>query len=180
MAAPSAAEMEAARADIERLAGMIADARRAVVFTGAGISTESGIPDFRSPTGIWSQTTPIYYQDFLASEEARIEAWRRKLLVDRDMVGATPNRGHRAVAKLVRLGKVSSVITQNIDNLHQESGVAAQRIDRVDQLLAVPYREPSRRPLLVVVDAHGCLPDWLASMSRPGSISTFLRSRATG
>ena len=85
--------MEDARADIERLAGMIADARRAVVFTGAGISTESGIPDFRSPTGIWSQTTPIYYQEFLASENARIEAWRRKLLVDRDIVDATPNRG---------------------------------------------------------------------------------------
>ena len=72
------AEMEDARADIERLAGLIADARRAVAFTGAGISTESGIPDFRSPTGIWSQTTPIYYEEFLASEEARIESWRRK------------------------------------------------------------------------------------------------------
>ena len=120
--------MEDARADIERLAGMIADARRAVVFTGAGISTESGIPDFRSPTGIWSQTTPIYYQEFLASEDARVEAWRRKLLVDRDIVDATPNRGHRAVAKLVRIGKVSSVITQNIDNLHQNSGVPREKV----------------------------------------------------
>ena len=120
--------MEDARADIERLAGMITDARRAVVFTGAGISTESGIPDFRSPTGIWSQTTPIYYQEFLASEDARIEAWRRKLLVDRDIVDATPNRGHRAVAKLVRIGKVSSVITQNIDNLHQDSGVPKEKV----------------------------------------------------
>ena len=121
--------MEDARVDIERLAGIINDSHRAVVFTGAGISTESGIPDFRSPTGIWSQTTPIYYQDFLASEEARIEAWRRKLLIDRDMARcATPNRGHRAVAKLVRLGKVSSVITQNIDNLHQDSGVPREQV----------------------------------------------------
>ena len=120
--------MEDARADIERLAGMIAGARRAVVFTGAGISTESGIPDFRSPTGIWSQTTPIYYQEFLASEDARIDAWRRKLLIDRDIAGATPNRGHRAVAKLVRIGKVSSVITQNIDNLHQDSGVPREKV----------------------------------------------------
>ena len=120
--------MEGAQADIERLAGVIADARRAAVFTGAGISTESGIPDFRSPTGIWSQTTPIYYQDFLASEEARVEAWRRKLLIDRNIAGATPNRGHRAVAKLVRLGKVSSVITQNIDNLHQDSGVPKEKV----------------------------------------------------
>ena len=120
--------MEDARADIERLAGLIADSRRAVVFTGAGISTESGIPDFRSPTGIWSQTTPIYYEEFLASEDARKEAWRRKFLVDRDIADATPNRGHRAVAKLVRTGKVASVITQNIDNLHQESGVPADRV----------------------------------------------------
>ena len=120
--------MEDARADIERLAGLIEDARRAVVFTGAGISTESGIPDFRSPTGIWSQATPVYYDEFLASEEARIEAWRRKFLIDRDIVGATPNRGHRAVAKLVRVGKVASVITQNIDNLHQESGVPAGKV----------------------------------------------------
>ena len=120
--------MEDARADIERLAGLIEDARRAVVFTGAGISTESGIPDFRSPTGIWSQTTPIYYEEFLASEEARVEAWRRKFLIDRDIVDATPNRGHRAVAKLVRTGKVASVITQNIDNLHQDSGVPAEKV----------------------------------------------------
>ena len=120
--------MKDARADIERLAGTIAGARRAVVFTGAGISTESGIPDFRSPTGIWSRTTPIDYQDFLASEAARIEAWRRKFLVDRDIAGATPNRGHRAVAKLVRIGKVSSVITQNIDNLHQDSGVPKEKV----------------------------------------------------
>ena len=120
--------MEDARADIERLAGLIAESRRAVAFTGAGISTESGIPDFRSPTGIWSQTTPIYYEEFLASEEARIESWRRKFMVDRDIVEASPNRGHRAVAKLVGQGKVTSVITQNIDNLHQESGVPEDRV----------------------------------------------------
>ena len=120
--------MEDARADIERLAGMITDARRAVVFTGAGISTESGIPDFRSPTGIWSQTTPIYYDEFIASEEARIEAWRRKFLIDRDIVGRLaqsrpPGGGQAGPAGQGR----SSVITQNIDNLHQESGVPARR-----------------------------------------------------
>ncbi len=120
--------MDNARADIERLAETIEQARRVVVFTGAGISTESGIPDFRSPTGIWARTTPIYYQDFIASAEARAEAWRRKFEIDRDIVDATPNRGHRAVAKLVRVGKVSSVITQNIDNLHQASGVPAEKV----------------------------------------------------
>ena len=102
---------------------MIDDAGRIVVFTGAGISTESGIPDFRSPNGIWSKTTPIYFNEYVRSEDARREAWRRKFEIDRDMIGAEPNRGHRAVAKLVRLGKVTSVITQNIDGLHQLSGV---------------------------------------------------------
>ena len=120
--------MDEAERDVGRLREMIAAARRVVVFTGAGISTESGIPDFRSPSGIWSQTTSIYFQDFVASEDARREAWRRKFVVDRDIAGAEPNRGHRAVARLVRTGKASSVITQNIDNLHQESGIDADRI----------------------------------------------------
>jgi NAD-dependent deacetylase len=114
--------------EIQQLARLIDDAKRVVVFTGAGISTESGIPDFRSPTGIWSQTTPIYFDEYVSSAEARIEAWRRKFEIDKDMIGAEPNRGHRAVAKLVRTGKVSAVITQNIDGLHQESGVPDDRI----------------------------------------------------
>ena len=114
--------------EIARLKDVIAAAERAVVFTGAGISTESGIPDFRSPNGIWSKTTPIYFDEFVRSEEARREAWRRKFEVDRDIDGAEPNRGHRAVAKLVRTGKVSAVITQNIDGLHQASGVPDERM----------------------------------------------------
>ena len=120
--------MGGAERDIARLRAMIEEARRVVVFTGAGISTESGIPDFRSPTGIWSQAAPIYFQEFVASETARREAWRRKFVVDRDIVGAEPNRGHRAVARLVRVGKAASVITQNIDNLHQVSGVPAEQV----------------------------------------------------
>ncbi len=114
--------------EIQQLARLIDDASRVVVFTGAGISTESGIPDFRSPNGIWSQTTPIYFDEYIASADARIEAWRRKFEIDRDMIGAEPNRGHRAVAKLVRTGKVSAVITQNIDGLHQESGVPDEQM----------------------------------------------------
>ena len=120
--------MGGAERDIARLRAMIEEARRVVVFTGAGISTESGIPDFRSPTGIWSQAAPVYFQEFVASETARREAWRRKFVVDRDIVGAEPNRGHRAVARLVRVGKAASVITQNIDNLHQVSGVPAEQV----------------------------------------------------
>jgi NAD-dependent deacetylase len=99
-----------------------------VVFTGAGISTESGIPDFRSPGGLWTQNQPIEFSDFLASEGMRREAWRRKIAMDRVMTQAAPNRGHRAVAELVRRGKVPVVITQNIDNLHQNSGVPGERV----------------------------------------------------
>ena len=109
--------------EIQQLAQMIEEASRVVVFTGAGISTESGIPDFRSPTGIWSQASPIYFDEYVTSLSARTEAWRRKFVIDKDMIGAEPNRGHRAVAKLVRLRKASAVITQNIDGLHQASGV---------------------------------------------------------
>lgn len=107
---------------------MIRAAKRAVCFTGAGISTESGIPDFRSPGGMWSRVPPIDFQDFIASEEMRREAWRRKLVTDRAMRVAEPNRGHRAVAQLVRDGVCACVITQNIDGLHQRSGVPHDKI----------------------------------------------------
>lgn len=113
---------------IGELQGLIAGAERMVVFTGAGISTESGIPDFRSPGGVWSQAAPIYFDEFVSSEGARREAWRRKFEIDRDIEGAEPNRGHRAVARLVETGKASAVITQNIDGLHQLSGVPEERI----------------------------------------------------
>src|SRR5712692_9771916 len=110
------------------LARLISAARRAVVFTGAGISTESGIPDFRSPGGIWTQMAPIYFDEFLASEEARRETWRRRFAMEDIFKAAEPNRGHRAVDALVRRGKVSAVITQNIDGLHQASGIPADKI----------------------------------------------------
>ncbi len=114
--------------DIAELRRMIEDAHRIVVFTGAGISTESGIPDFRSPGGIWTKLRPIDFSEFLASEEARRESWRRRFATDPTMRAAEPNRGHRAVATLVSRGKASAVITQNIDGLHQASGVPANRV----------------------------------------------------
>ncbi len=114
--------------DVQALRRLIADARRAVVFTGAGISTESGIPDFRSPGGIWTRMKPIMFQDYLASAEARREAWRRKFEAEPTMRAAEPNRGHRAVARLVREGKVSAIVTQNIDGLHQASGVPEDKV----------------------------------------------------
>ena len=115
-------------ADVAALRTMLQECRRAVVFTGAGISTESGIPDVRSPGGIWTRMAPIDFQDFLASKEARRETWRRKFATDATMRTAEPNRGHRAVANLVRRGVVSSIITQNIDGLHQTSGVSPQQV----------------------------------------------------
>ncbi|HEV8679246.1 MAG TPA: Sir2 family NAD-dependent protein deacetylase [Stellaceae bacterium] len=117
-----------AESETAALARLIERARRAVVFTGAGISTESGIPDFRSPGGIWTQMAPIYFDDFLASEAARRETWRRRFAMEEAFGGAEPNRGHRAVDALVRRGKVDTVITQNIDGLHQASGVPAEKI----------------------------------------------------
>jgi NAD-dependent deacetylase len=107
------------RADLARL---IADARRLVVFTGAGISTESGIPDFRSPGGVWSKMKPIYFQDFVANPAMRREAWTRA------WTGRDPNAGHFAVARLVAQGKATHVITQNVDNLHQASGVPPEKV----------------------------------------------------
>jgi NAD-dependent deacetylase len=111
-----------------RLAEMIRDAERIVVFTGAGISTESGIPDFRSPGGVWSKMKPIYFQDFVASEDRRREAWTRVFSGTAGWTGRAPNAGHHAVARLVAQGKASSVITQNVDNLHQDSGVPADQV----------------------------------------------------
>jgi NAD-dependent deacetylase len=114
--------------DHKQLARMIGEARRVVMFTGAGMSTESGIPDFRSPGGVWSRMKPIYFQDFLASEDKRREAWTRTFTGAAGWTGARPNPGHFAVARLVASGKVDVVITQNVDNLHQESGISADRV----------------------------------------------------
>jgi NAD-dependent deacetylase len=114
--------------DIERLHDLITNAKRIVAFTGAGISTESGIPDFRSPGGIWTKYQPIYFDDFMSSEEMRREAWRRKFATDETVLKAEPNAGHRALAKLVEQGRMSAIITQNIDGLHQRSGVPDQKI----------------------------------------------------
>jgi NAD-dependent deacetylase len=110
------------------LAEMVRAAGRVVVFTGAGMSTESGIPDFRSPGGVWSRMKPIYFDEFTRSEAKRREAWTRVYDGAAGWVGAAPNAGHLAVAELVERGKVSAVITQNVDNLHQASGVPDDKV----------------------------------------------------
>jgi NAD-dependent deacetylase len=99
-----------------------------VVFTGAGISTESGIPDFRSPGGVWSRMKPIYFQEFVSDPAKRREAWERAFSGRAGWTGRQPNAGHYAVARLVARGKASAVITQNVDNLHQDSGVPAEKV----------------------------------------------------
>jgi NAD-dependent deacetylase len=112
------------RNGVEQLGDMIAGASTIVPFTGAGISTECGIPDFRSPGGLWTRNRPISFDEFLASPDARAESWRRRFAMEPTFAQARPGRGHRALASLYRAGKVPAIITQNIDNLHQLSGVA--------------------------------------------------------
>jgi NAD-dependent deacetylase len=113
---------------VDELGDMIASASIIVPFTGAGISTECGIPDFRSPGGLWSRHRPIPYSEFVANQEARDEAWRRRFAMDSHFSEARPGRGHRALTALYKAGKVPAVITQNIDDLHQASGIAPQDV----------------------------------------------------
>lgn len=105
------------------LADLIRSSRRAVVFTGAGISTESGIPDFRSPGGIWTKMMPVEFQDYISDPQARRVSWQRRFEMEDTWNAVQPNDGHKAVADLVAQGRVSHVITQNIDALHQAAGV---------------------------------------------------------
>lgn len=113
---------------IALLSERIHEASTVVPFTGAGISTECGIPDFRSPGGLWTKNRPIPFDDFLASQEARNESWLRRFAMSEQFGGAQPGRGHRALASLYRAGRVPAVITQNIDNLHQASGIAPEHV----------------------------------------------------
>src|ERR1700759_3583403 len=113
---------------VEQLGDMIASSRNIVPFTGDGISTECGIPDFRSPGGLWTRNRPIPFHEFLASKDARDESWRRRFAMEETFAAAKPGRGHRALASLYRAGKIPAIITQNIDNLHQASGFAADDV----------------------------------------------------
>jgi NAD-dependent deacetylase len=122
MIAPDLDTAKSQLQDLIHKAGII------VPFTGAGISTECGIPDFRSPGGLWTKNKPIPFDEFLASQEARNESWRRRFAMADQFGDARPGRGHRALASLYRAGKVPAVITQNIDNLHQASGFSPQHV----------------------------------------------------
>ena len=108
--------------DFEQIADWLREAQRAVVFTGAGISTESGIPDFRSPGGVWARNEPVYYDAFLENAESRQEYWRQKSEAHLDFSGSAPNVGHRVLASWEQNRYLQGVITQNIDGLHQDAG----------------------------------------------------------
>lgn len=115
--------------EIQALAALIRRAERIVALTGAGISTESGIPDFRSPGGLWTRgIKPITLQDFVASEEARLEDWRRRFRMNADFAAAEPNAGHAGLARLAGEGRLLALITQNIDGLHARAGVPSEQI----------------------------------------------------
>jgi NAD-dependent deacetylase len=112
-----------------KVAELIVNAKKLVVFTGAGVSTESGIPDFRSPGGIWERFDPddFTYQKFVADPEARRKQWQ--MLGEGHLTTlAEPNLAHYAIAELDRMGKLDCVITQNVDNLHQKAGVPADKV----------------------------------------------------
>src|ERR1700740_982067 len=120
-----ASDLDSAIARLQELvhvAGMI------VPFPGAGISPKCAIPDFRSPGGLWTKIQPIPFDEFISSQEARNESWQRRFAMDEHFARATPGRGHRAIASLYRAGKVPAVVTQNIDNLHQASGIPTEDI----------------------------------------------------
>src|ERR1022692_4883018 len=113
---------------VAALQALVQSAKVVLPFTGAGISTECGIPDFRSPGGLWTRNRPIPFDEFVASPEARAEAWRRRFAMEPTFAAAKPGRGHRALASLYRAGKIPAIVTQNIDNLHQASGFAAEHV----------------------------------------------------
>ncbi len=113
----------AALSEASRTLGrLLGSARLVTVFTGAGISTECGVPDYRSPGSPWRVHAPIGFKDYLADPALRAEAWRRKFAMDDLYAGARPGRGHRAVARWVASGLARTIVTQNIDGLHRAAG----------------------------------------------------------
>ncbi len=113
---------------LEEFASQVRSCRDIVFFTGAGISTESGVPDFRSPGGIWTKYTPVYFDEFMISEEARIRSWKMKKETHELYKDVKPNIGHYAIAEFEKRGQLLGVITQNIDGLHTIAGVSPEKL----------------------------------------------------
>ncbi|MFM9105451.1 MAG: SIR2 family NAD-dependent protein deacylase [Chloroflexota bacterium] len=135
-------------AQLRELIALASGAGRIVAFTGAGISTESGIPDYRGPGGLWSTGKPPTLGDFLASEETRREYWRRRRETYPELLARQPNAGHRALVALQRAGLLAGVITQNIDGLHQKAGTDPASVTELHgtahmvRCVACEHREP--------------------------------------
>ena len=142
---------------VEQLAGWLREARAGVAFSGAGMSTESGIADFRSPGGVWSRHQPVMYDDFVDSREERKRYWRMRLELYAEFAGAAPNEGHHALARLEALGRLVAVITQNIDGLHQEAGS-----ERVVEL------HGTARKMACIRCSKEWPPDWILEQVRAG------------
>ena len=113
---------------VQEFAAKLRESHEIVVFTGAGISTESGIPDFRSPGGLWTRYRPVTFQEYMSTESARIEAWKRRLETYEAHKNAKPNIGHYFIQSLDQRGKLIGLITQNVDGLHSETGLAEEKI----------------------------------------------------
>src|SRR5256885_6087350 len=116
------------QADMDKLANFLRASKQMLIFTGAGISTGSGMPDFRGPDGVWQRRQPVYYHDFMRSEAARVEHWDYKLEGWPAFRAARPNATHEAIVRLERAGKVLAVVTQNIDGLHELAGTSPDRL----------------------------------------------------
>ena len=114
--------------EINLIANKLTEGGRNIVFTGAGISTESDIPDYRSKGGLWDKFRPVYFDEFMSSREAREEYWHRKSELYHDIIRAKPNPAHLAIAELFTMGMVQGVITQNIDGLHQKAGLPDEAV----------------------------------------------------
>ena len=125
---PNPGENEIVEGDLEKFAALLRQASQVLVFTGAGISTGSGIPDFRGPQGVWTRRKPVYYAEFMSSQAARIEHWDYKLEGWATFRDAQPNATHRAIVDLERAGKLRMLVTQNIDGLHSRAGTSAERL----------------------------------------------------
>lgn len=156
-----ASDLKSARA---RLESLIEGSERILPFTGAGISTECGIPDFRSPGGIWTKNRPIPFDEFMTSQDSRDESWRRRFAIEEQLGAAKPGRGHQALASLYKAGKVPAIVTQNIDNLHQASGVAPDDVIELhgNTTYAICLDCAARYELAWVrerFEAHGRAPD---------------------
>ncbi|MBM4333746.1 MAG: NAD-dependent deacylase [Deltaproteobacteria bacterium] len=115
---------------IQKVADLIRQSEKVIVFTGAGVSTESGIPDFRSPGGVWQKYNPedFYYQKFISSEESREKYWKMSREFYEPLKNAQPNAAHRSIVELEKMGKLDCVITQNVDNLHQRAGNSPEKV----------------------------------------------------